>query len=274
MMEHKRIWLIGAVVVGATLLGTVALESHTRGRTRTAQGTLSASDTTSTIDPDAVAALDKMGKYLRTLKSMQIKAVVSSEEVTMDGQKVQSTRNIDLLAQRPNHFRAEVADERQPRVFYYDGKKFTLWAPRLKFYGQIDAPKTIAELADQLENDYDIQLPLVDLFRWGTPESGMKDLTSAMDLGPSSVDGTTCEQYLFRQDGLDWQLWIQAGDFPLPRKLVLTTTSDEARPQQTSTWTWNLTPSFDAKEFDFAAPEGAKRIPFADAKSRAAKGAK
>jgi len=273
-MEHKRIWLIGAVLVGATLIGTVALESRTRGRTRTASGAVSTSSDTVTIDPDAIEALDKMGKYLRSLKTIHIRAVVTSEEVTTDGQKVSSTRNIDLLAQRPNKLRAEVADERQPRIFYFDGKKFTLWAPRLKFYGQLDAPSTIGELADKLEDDFNIQLPLVDLFRWGTPESGMKDLTSAIDLGPSSVDGTTCEQYLFRQDGLDWQIWIQAGDYPLPRKLILTTTSDEARPQHTAVWNWNLAPSFDAQEFDFVAPEGAKRIPFADAKARAAKGAK
>ena len=82
---------------------------------------------------------------------------------------------------------------------------------------------------------------------------------------------------MFRQDGLDWQIWIQAGDYPLPRKMVLTTTDDDARPQQTSVWTWNLAPSFNSPEFDFVAPEGAKRIPFADAekaRAAAAKGGK
>ena len=42
-------------------------------------------------------------------------------------------------------------------------------------------------------------------------------------------------------------------------------------------WTWNLAPSFNSPEFDFVAPEGAKRIPFADAekaRAAAAKGGK
>src|SRR3954466_3533848 len=138
-MEHRRLWLIGGGLLSATLLGAVALQSYTaKGHTGSAAGVLSASDTNSIMDPDAIAALDKMGKYLRTLKAMQIKAVVTTEEVALDGQKVQSTRTVDLLAERPNHLRAEVADERQPRLFYYDGKKFTLWAPRLKFFAQVD----------------------------------------------------------------------------------------------------------------------------------------
>ena len=56
-------------------------------------------------------------------------------------------------------------------------------------------------------------MPLVDLFLWGSPQSTAdRYITSAIDIGPSSVDGTTCEQYAFRQDGLDWQIWIQQGN--------------------------------------------------------------
>ena len=53
----------------------------------------------------------------------------------------------------------------------------------------------------------------------------------AVDIGPSAVDGMTCEQYAFRQEGVDWQIWIQLGDFPLPRKLVIRTLTDDAKPQ-------------------------------------------
>jgi hypothetical protein len=267
-MGRGKIWLAGAGLVGVAVLGGTVLTRAATTHTGTAGGTLASNDSTTGIDADAVAALDKMGKYLRTLKAIQIKATVAAEEVATDGQKVQTMRNLDLLAERPNKLRVEVADERQPRVFYYDGKKFTLWAPLLKFYAQVDAPATIGELADQLEDKYNVDLPLVDLFRWGTPESGLKDLTSAVDVGPASVDGVTCEQYMFRQDGLDWQVWIQDGDYPLPRKLVLTTTTDEARPQHTSVWTWNLTPSYNAEEFAFTPPPGAKPIPFATARAR------
>ena len=140
--------------------------------------------------------------------------------------------------------RAEIVNDRQPRIFYYDGKSFTLYAPRLKFYASVDAPPTIGELATRLEDKYDIDLPFVDLFPLGHEGGNVDAITSATDLGTSVVDGVTCEQYAFRQEGLDWQLWVQQGDNPLPRKVVLSTLTDEARPQHTSVYTWNLAPSF------------------------------
>jgi hypothetical protein len=148
-------------------------------------------------------------------------------------------------------------------MFFYDGKNFTLYAPRPQFYATVPAPATIEKLADDLEEKYDIELPLVDLFRWGTPENDVSAITSAVDLGPSAINGVTCEQYGFRQDGLDWQLWIQLGQNPLPCRIVLTTLTDEARPQHTATYSWNLAPSFDDNTFVFRAPTGAKPIPIA-----------
>jgi hypothetical protein len=79
------------------------------------------------------------------------------------------------------------------------------------------------------------------------------------------VDGTSCEQYAFRQDGLDWQVWIQQGDYPLPRKLVLTTLDDDARPRHSQILTWNLAPSFNEAAFTFDPPKGAQKIAIAEA---------
>jgi hypothetical protein len=38
--------------------------------------------------------------------------------------------------------------------------------------------------------------------------------------------------HVFRQAGLDWQIWIQRGDQALPRKLILTTTDDPRAPPE------------------------------------------
>jgi hypothetical protein len=115
-----------------------------------------------------------------------------------------------------------------------------------------------------LEEKYGIQLPLVDLFRWGSADAPTKDITAARDVGPAEVNGTTVEQYAFRQAGLDWQVWIQMGEYPLPRKVVLTTTTDEARPQHMSVYDWDLAPSYDESSFVFTPPSEAKKISIAE----------
>lgn len=216
------------------------------------------------IDPEAIAALNRMGTYLRTLKAFQVHANVDFEDVLVDGQKWQFASMVDLLVQAPDRLRAAVNSDRRERVFFFDGKNFTLFGPRVNYYATVPAPATIAELANRLEEKYDIELPFVDLFRWGGPHSNLAEIKSATDVGPSQVGDTTCEQYAFRQSGLDWQIWIQKGDFPLPRKLVLTTLTDEARPQHSSVYTWNLAPSFNEESFKFVAPVNAQRIVFSE----------
>ena len=113
-------------------------------------------------------------------------------------------------------------------------------------------------------------MPLSDLFRWGTPGWSAEGITAARDLGPSDVLGTTCQHYAFRQDDIDWQIWIQKGDNALPRKLVITTKTDEARPQTSAVYTWNLAPSFNDATFTFDPPAGAGKVVLAEIKAAAA----
>src|SRR4051812_46613695 len=57
-------------------------------------------DSSAALDGNAVAQLERMGGYLRTLKAFQLKADVMTEDVRTDGQKVQVMRAIDLVARR------------------------------------------------------------------------------------------------------------------------------------------------------------------------------
>jgi hypothetical protein len=208
-----------------------------------------------------------MGAYLRTLKQMHVRADITTEDVLKDGQKVQLGHRVDMVAERPNRLRAELTSDRKQRVYIFDGSTFTLFAPRQNFYTTVSAPGTLAQLADKLEDKYGMELPLVDLFRWGTPEADVQ-IKAAKDIGPGAINGITCQHYAFRQDGADWQVWIQNGDFPLPLKVVITTLTDDARPQYEATYTWNLAPSYNDVAFRFTAPEGAKKIALAEVEAQ------
>jgi hypothetical protein len=223
------------------------------------------------VDPGAMSALQAMGTYLRTLKSFQVDVATTDEDVLDDGQKIQYSGTTSILARMPNGLRAEVSNDRHDRTYLYDGKSFTLFAKRLNYYATVPAPPTVGELARTLDEQYDVGVPIVDLFRWGTPSFSTAAVTGAIDVGPSVVDGVTCQQYAFRQDDIDWQIWIQKGDYPLPRRLVITTKTDEARPQHTAEYTWNLAPSFNDAAFVFDPPEGAGKVVLAKAASAATK---
>jgi len=224
------------------------------------------SDTAIERDAAAIKALEDMSTYLRGLKAIQVHVVTSRDEVLVDGQNVTFSGTVDMLAERPNHLRVEMTTDKQHRMFFDDGKTFTVWARRANYYATIPAPPTLRELSDTLTDRYNLELPVADLFHWGEGESTAA-IVGASDLGAAQVDGTTCEHYAFRQEGADWQLWIQQGPHPLPRKLVITTTTDPARPRFTAVIAWNLAPSYNDAAFTFDPPKDARKITMAEARS-------
>jgi len=253
----RRREYLGAVLAAAMVVAASPAHAQTAAAAKPA------------LEPAAMAALQSMGAYLRTLKAFQVEAATTSEDVLDDGQKDQYSGVTTILANMPTRLRAEVANDRHERLYLYDGKTFTLFAKRLNYYATVPAPPTIGQLADKLDENYGLSVPLADLFRWGSPGWSTDGITGATDLGPSAVLGTTCQHYAFRQADIDWQIWIQKGDHPLPRKLVITTKTDEARPQHTAVYTWNLAPSFNDAAFTFDPPEGAGKVVLAEIKAAA-----
>ena len=218
--------------------------------------------TTGVIDSKATNALRSMGAYLRTLKSFGVDVKGARDEVMKDGQKILISGTVKYLVRTPDRLRAEINTDRKQRTIYYNGKTLTLYAPRMHYYATVNAPPTNEQLLDTLRAKYDVELPIADLFLWGTPRDGIKDLTQARYIGPSSVDGIQTDQYAFRQEGTDWQIWIEQGSRPLPRRLVITSVDKPEAPQYFATMMWDLTAKTDDSEFAFVPPKDAKQIPW------------
>jgi hypothetical protein len=212
------------------------------------------------VEPEAIAALVRMGAYLRALPAFGVRAETSTDEVLDTGQKIQLDSVVDIRARRPDRLRADVVSERKQRVFYYDGTTLTLYAPRVKLYAAVPAPPTIRETIDMAGERLGLDLPLADLFLWGTERAPTGDITRADHLGPGRIDGVECDQFAFRQAGVDWQVWIQKGASPVPRKLVITTTAEPAQPQYIAVLRWELSPTHDEAMFTFVPPPDAQKI--------------
>jgi hypothetical protein len=213
-------------------------------------------------DPKAIAALDRMGAYIRTLTRFSVHGETTTDEVLLDGQKIQFAKTIDLKVHRPNKFRADVNSDRQERQLFYDGETLTVYGDKVGYYAQAKAPPTINETLQEAQNRLGIATPLADLFYWGTAPSDNESLIGAIDVGPSRVKGVETEHYAFQRSDVDFQLWIEKGDKPLPRKFIITTKTEPSQPQYTVDLAWDLAPTFDDNVFAFSPPPSAKRINF------------
>jgi len=220
------------------------------------------------VDPAAIKALQDMGASLRTLKQFEVGISLTGERVLQDGQKLQHTATANLDVVQPNKIRAQMRSARSQRDLIYDGKTVTLYQPEQKYYSQAQFSENLAALVDKLRDRYGVEVPSADLFLWGTPAAPMDNMTSAMNAGQDFIAGDLCNHYAFRQGQFDWQIWISAGARPLPRKLVITNRTDEARPQSITLYKWNLNPKFGNATFAFTPPPGAKSAEFVPLKSR------
>lgn len=226
-----------------------------------AQTALAATDqpAANPVDPASIEALKNMGAHLQTLKRFEVSTELTGERVLADGQKLQHTATADLDVERPNKLRARMHSPRSEREIIYDGKQATLFTPQ-KYYSTVKFTGTLGELIARLEEKYAVQMPLADMFLWGTPAASFDKIESAMNAGQDFVGNDLCDHYAFRQANIDWQIWITTGSKPLPRKLVITNRGDEARPQSVTLIDWNLKPTFKDTVFKFTPPKGATAV--------------
>lgn len=249
-----------ALVSGASLLapGETALAAPARtGAAARSQATASRNKA---VNPEVMKAFEKMGAFLRAQTSLHLVAETTTDQIDDSGQKLQFSAVVDLFARRPDRLRVDIASDRMHRELFYDGKTFTQYAPEVGFYASFEAPPTIAELIDQLQERYGIDLPLEDLFYWGSDKVDLSEIRAATDVGPSQVSGFDCEHFAFRQKDVDWQVWLAKGPEPLPLKLVVTTTSQRAQPEHVAVLKWDLATKAPDATYHFVPPPTAHQI--------------
>lgn len=213
------------------------------------------------IEPEAVQALQRMSAYLGTLDSFEIRSQTSLDLVTISDQRVQLDGVVTYKVRRPDGFVIDVDSDQRKRRFIYDGRKFTVVAPKLDYYASVSAPPTIRQTLQTISDRFGISLPLEDLFRWNDPASARSDrLESAFKVGTATIDGAEADQYAFREADVDWQVWIRQGSEPVPLKVVIVDRTDPANPAYTARLAWNVRPNLTPADFTFQPDKDAKQI--------------
>ena len=93
------------------------------------------------------------------------------------------------------------------------------------------APPTVARTLDAIRARYGIVFPVGGFHPDVGQENLLKNITAAGYIGTSRIDGVEYDHAAIRQTDVDWQVWIEKGETPLPRKLVITTKTQPTQPQ-------------------------------------------
>jgi hypothetical protein len=224
------------------------------------------------IDPQAEKLLKRMSDYLAGRQQFSLKAESTLEVVLTSGQKIQFNSPATLEVSRPNKLRAHRKGDIVNQEFFYDGKNLTLYNPKENLYATTAAPPTIDEMLDFAREKLDVIAPGAEVLYSNAAERMLKVTTSGFVVGPSVVGGVKSTHLAFRGAEVDWQIWIEEGGRPLPRKFVLTSKQVKGEPQFTVLIrSWDLAPKLTEQMFSFTPPKGAKKIDFLNLTAEAAK---
>jgi hypothetical protein len=220
-------------------------------------------------DQEAVAALRQMSDYLSKLNSFELVSNANLDAVTKTNQRIQIGGVAHYKVKKPGIW-LDFDSDFKSRRYFYDGRQFTMYSPKLGFYATMSAPPTNRELLKLLYDKYGIALPLADLFRWNdADESDIRSLKSGFLVGPATIDGVPTEHWAFRQGDFDWEVWIEDGAQPIPRKLVIIDRADPTRPTYTARLQWRPNPELADTLFTFKPDQNAKRIHLAQFRGEA-----
>jgi hypothetical protein len=215
------------------------------------------------IDPEAQRLLKASTDFLASQQRFSVDTRNTLEVVLKSGQKIEFNHTARSSVQRPNKLRAERTGDLVQQLFVYDGKTLTLYNPKDKAFAQVAAPDTLEAMLDFARNQLDIVAPAGDLLDKNAYGILMDGVTDGFVVGKAVIEGVRCDHLAFRAPHVDWQIWVQEGAQPLPRRLVITTRDLPNAPQFAVTMTkWNLKPTFDAQTFKFTPAAGATKVDF------------
>jgi hypothetical protein len=210
---------------------------------------------------DAKSILKAMSNYVSSQKTIELKFDSDIEVITPQLEKIQFTNSGEALLSRPDKLRAHRVGGYADVALYFDGKTVSVYGKHINGYAQFDAPGTVDQLIEALRLGHGVALPGADLLLSNSYEVLVAGVKESKHIGRGVIDGRECEHLAFRNFDTDWQLWVEVGKRPIPRKLVITTKTVNGAPQYTlrvKGWKTGVEPAPDA--FAFVPPAGAKKL--------------
>ena len=215
------------------------------------------------IEQYALDRLKQMSDKLASTKAFTYHSSSFMELQAVTGQFLTFFIDSEVALQRPNKLRVNVSGDVSSFQLYFDGAKVSAFDPQKNFHAVSDPLATIDEMLDFVMTKAQINFPSAD-FMYSNPYAVMtKNLTHAIVVGPSMVNGVPCEHFAYMEPGINWEIWIENGKRALPLRLAMTYKQIPNFPRFLVEYSdWNLNPKLSADTFVFKIPANSKQIEF------------
>lgn len=213
------------------------------------------------IDPRVDILLRGMSEYLKDADEFSFLAEVNYDQVLEGGQKILRGRRAEISMRRPDRLHVLVNGDLVNERMWYDGETFVLMNLRDLEYIKVDVPPRIDDTLDFMARNYGISSPVADVLYSDPHAILVENVMTGAYIGQPVIRGVPTHHLAFTQETVDWQLWIEDGAQPVPRKAVITYKNVASAPQFT-VWLsdWNFSPRLADSLFKFLPPDGAMQV--------------
>ena len=211
-----------------------------------------------------IRLLQRMSDCLSKARQFSFQATDTMEQGLESGSKATPSAQRVVHVSRPDKMLVDVKGDGVDRGIWYDGKTLTVLDRKRNTYAVADVPNTIDAMLDDIAKRYAATVPLSDLVRSSAYKALMADTKAeaAHYVGKAKAAEAVCHHLAFEGGRIDWQIWIDAGDPPLPRRLMFRYKQQIGHRVYTAMLgKWNLSPTLSEKQFISKAPAGAERVP-------------
>jgi hypothetical protein len=230
-------------------------------RVSAAAACITAFVTPARAEDDAAKILKAMTDYTAGQKSISATFDSDIEVITPELQKLQFTSSGQMTLSRPDKLRIKRTGGYTDVEMVFDGKTVSFYGNNAKSYVQADLAGSVDQLIDRLQSTSGGAMPGTDLLLSNSFEELTANVIDARHIGQGVIDGVECEHLAFRGVDTDWQIWIESGARPIPRKYVITSKTLAGAPQYSlKIKDWKTDAPADADAFVFKPPADAQKV--------------
>ena len=211
----------------------------------------------------AIEVLKHMAAFKSSQDEVIIKGVTFTDARVGAGLMVANAEEVSVSIKRPGSMLITSADGEATKGFYFHDGLFTFFNSATRLYGQADIPKDIEAAMEFALDELGVEAPLLDLIY---KDASTHLLTSGETVlyltDKARVGNTDCHHLAIRGAEVDVQLWVEEGDRPVTRRLMITSKWEGGSPRFVADLDWDTNPEFKPGFFEFKAPDGAEKIEF------------
>jgi len=261
-MSKKISWGLGLLTV-ILLAAPVIGFGQEKTPAQTPQAAAPGPAATKAAIPDPKEILRQSCEFLKKQQQFSFKAEVAYDQVYHRGQKLQFGQEVAVAVRRPDQLRVDGNGDLESKLLIVDGKTLTLYDKYKNHYASLAVAGDIDGALDRAYQDYGLRVGLAELGSAKLCDHAFKNMAHALYAGRHVVKGVSCHHLAFDRKDRHYQVWIEVGEHPVLRKMVVTKKKLPGAPQWIAYFSdWNFAPAFADHLFIFTPPAGAQKIKF------------